>query len=82
MRISLRVILGVAAACGVPAAAVAQVNYGLTAGAAKLSDTRTERALTAVLQFQTGWLTLSALPAVAHVSDGALSSTGLAASWS
>lgn len=78
MRISWRVTLGVAAVFGAPAAGVAQAGYGITAGTAKLSDTRTERALTAVLQYQSGgWLTLSALPSFVHVTDGALSSSGL-----
>jgi hypothetical protein len=78
MRRSLRVILGVAAASGVPASAIAQVSYGFTAGTARLSDTRTERAASAVLQFQpSGWLTLSVLPSYVHVSDSGVSSTGL-----
>src|SRR5258706_9311598 len=77
MRRSLRVILGVAVVLGAPAAGLAQASYGVTLGAAKLSDTRRERALTAVLQFQSGWLTLSALPSYVHVTDGALSSSGL-----
>ena len=76
MRISLRVILSVATVGGVPAAAVAQATYGVTVGTAKLTDTRDERALSAVLQYQTGWLALSALPSYVHVTDGSLSSTG------
>ncbi len=77
MRRSLRVIFSVAVVLGAPAAGLAQASYGVTLGAAKLSDTRRERALTAVLQFQSGWLTLSALPSYVHVTDGALSSSGL-----
>src|SRR5882762_3094258 len=77
MRRSLRVIVSVAVVLGAPAAGLAQASYGVTLGAAKLSDTRRERALTAVLQFQSGWLTLSALPSYVHVTDGALSSSGL-----
>jgi hypothetical protein len=78
MHPRLHVIIGVAVAASVPTFGAAQASYGITAGTAKLSDTRTERALTAILQYQSGgWLTLSALPSFVHVSDGARSSTGL-----
>ena len=78
MRTSLRVILAAAIATGVSGTAMAQASAGVTVGAARLTDTRDERAVTAVLQYQShGWLTLSALPAYVHVSDGALASSGL-----
>src|SRR3989442_12190962 len=45
-------------------------SAGVTAGAAKLSDTRSEQALTGIVQLQPRrWLTLSALPALVHISD-------------
>src|SRR5437867_9898127 len=78
MRVILRVMIGVAAAVAAPTLGRAQASFGVTGGAARLSDTRTERAMTAVLQYQShGWLTLSALPSFVHVVDGSLSSTGL-----
>src|SRR2546427_2698925 len=52
------------------AAAQSGASAGVTAGAAKLSDTRSEQALTGIVQLQPRpWLTLSALPALVHVSD-------------
>src|SRR5690242_3077636 len=78
MRVSLRVTLAAAAALAAPAGGDAQASYGVSAGAARLSDTRTERAVTGVLQYQAcGWLTFSALPSYVHVADGGLTSTGL-----
>jgi len=53
-----------------PAAAQSGASAGVTAGAAKLSDTRSEQALTGILQLQPRpWLTLSAIPVLVHVSD-------------
>ena len=58
-------ILGSAAA-----GAQSRASAGVTAGAAKLTDTRSEQALTGIVQLQPRrWLTLSALPALVHVSD-------------
>src|SRR5437870_5568183 len=52
------------------AAAQSGASAGVTAGAAKLSDTRSEQALTGIVQLQPRpWLTLSALTALVHVSD-------------
>jgi len=52
------------------ASAQSEVSAGVTAGAAKLSDTRSEQALTGIVQLQPRrWLTLSALPALVHASD-------------
>ncbi len=51
-------------------AAQAPVTAGATVGSAKLSDSRTEQALTGVVRYQvTPWLGLSAMPAEVHVSD-------------
>src|SRR3989449_4578251 len=58
-------ILGSAAA-----SAQSGASAGVTAGAAKLSDTRSEQALTGIVQLQPRpWLTLSAMPALVHVAD-------------
>src|SRR3989449_8051654 len=56
---------------GVTAAgAQSGASAGVTAGAAKLSETRSEQALTGVVQLQPRpWLTLSAIPSLVHVSD-------------
>src|SRR2546427_10805301 len=52
------------------AAAQSGASAGVTAGAAKLSDTRSEQALTGIVHLQPPpWLTLSAPPALVHVSD-------------
>ena len=52
------------------ASAQSEVSAGVTAGAAKLSDTRSEQVLTGIVQLQPRrWLTLSALPALVHASD-------------
>src|SRR5258708_37016642 len=51
-------------------AAQAPVPGGATVGSAKLSDSRTEQALTGVVRYQvTPWLGLWAMPAEVHVSD-------------
>lgn len=78
MHLRLRVIIGVAATASVPVLGAAQVSYGVTVGSAKLSDVRSQRGVTAILQYQVGsWLTLSALPAYVHVSNSTVSSSGL-----
>src|SRR2546430_14446552 len=52
------------------AGAQSGASAGVTAGAAKLSATRSEQALTGIVQLQPRpWLTLSALPPLVHVSD-------------
>lgn len=63
-------------------AAQTSLTGGVTAGSAKLSDQRSERALSGVLQLQTTpWLSLSVVPSYVHVSDvvrgSAVSSSGL-----
>ena len=63
-------------------AAQTSVATGVTAGSAKLTDQRSERALSGVLQWQaTPWLSLSTLPSFIHLSDmvkgAAVSSNGL-----
>jgi len=64
-------------------AAQTPLAAGVTVGAAKLSDQRSERALAGVLQLQANpWLMLSAVPSFVHVSDmvkgSSVSSNGLA----
>jgi len=63
-------------------AAQTSVATGVTAGSAKLSDQRSEQALSGVLQWQASpWLSLSTLPSFIHVSDmvkgGTVSSNGI-----
>ena len=51
-------------------AAQASVTAGATVGSAKLSDSRSEQALTGVVRYQaTPWLGLSVMPAEVHVAD-------------
>jgi len=51
-------------------AAQSSLAAGVTVGSAKLTDQRSERALSGTLQLQTTpWLTLSAVPSFVHVSD-------------
>ena len=51
-------------------AAQSSLTAGATAGAVKLTDQRSEQALTGVVQYQARpWLSLSAMPSVVHVSD-------------
>jgi hypothetical protein len=53
-----------------PLAAQSSVSVGVTAGTAKLTDQRSEQAVSAVLQLQaTPWLTFSTIPSVVHVRD-------------
>ncbi len=64
-------------------AAQSSVAAGVTVGTVNLSDSRSERALTGVVQFQaTRWLDLSAMPSAVHVLDvirgRPVSSSGLA----
>jgi len=63
-------------------AAQSPIATGVTAGSAKLSDQRSEQALSGVLQWQaTPWLSLSTVPSFIHVSDmvkgSAVSSNGM-----
>jgi len=63
-------------------AAQSSLAAGVTAGSAKLSDQRSEQALSGVLQLQAKpWLTLSVVPSFVHVSDsakgGSVSSNGI-----
>lgn len=63
----------VAALCALAAPALAaqsRTTAGVTAGAVQLTDQRSERALTGVVEYQPNtWLLLSAVPAFVHVSD-------------
>jgi len=63
-------------------AAQTSLAAGVTAGSAKLTDQRSEQALSGVLLLQASpWLSLSAAPSVVHVSDiikgSAVSSNGI-----
>ncbi len=83
MRFNLKPFPVLAALGAASLVAQTPVTGGLTAGAAKLTDLRSEQALTGVLQLQaSSWLTLSAMPSVVHVSDSvggrSVSSSGAA----
>src|SRR3989441_8070385 len=55
---------------GIRLAAQAPLTAGATVGSAKLSDSRTEQALSGIVRYQaTPWLGLSVMPAEVHVSD-------------
>jgi hypothetical protein len=82
VRHSLCCLILVPSLAAVSLAAQTPVTTGLTAGSAKLSDQRSEQALSGVLQWQaTPWFSLSTLPSFIHVSDivkgSAASSNGM-----
>ncbi|PYO87246.1 MAG: hypothetical protein DMD66_10950 [Gemmatimonadetes bacterium] len=82
MRLSPRGLALLPMLCGPALGAQTSLVAGLTAGSAKLTDQRSEQALSGVLMLQaTPWLSLSALPSIVHVSDmvsgRAVSSNGL-----
>src|SRR5947199_10336107 len=53
-----------------PVAAQSPIGVGTSAGVVKLTDQRSEEALSGVLEYQPNpWLTLYAIPAVLHLSD-------------
>ncbi len=65
-----------------PLSAQTPLATGVSVGSAKLTDRRSERALSGVLQWQANpWLSLSVLPSFVHVSDsakaGPVSSNGI-----
>src|SRR6059036_3364083 len=65
-----------------PVAAQSAIGVGTSAGVVKLTDQRSEEALSGVLEYQPNpWLTLYAIPAVLHLSDNVngrpVSSSGL-----
>src|SRR5881396_336835 len=65
-----------------PLGAQTPLAAGVSVGSAKLSDQRSERVLSGVVQWQTTpWLSLSVLPSFVHVSDsakaGSVSSNGI-----
>ncbi len=66
---------------GVPPAAAQDLTAGVSVGVVKLTDTRSEQALSGTLAYQAGWFSLYAIPAVLHVSSTAsgrtVSSSGL-----
>ncbi len=63
--------LGLAAfLAGASLAAQSSVSAGVSAGSAKLSDQRSEQAVSGVVTLQAApWLTLSTIPSVVHVRD-------------
>ena len=70
----MRSVLGCLMSClalgGIRLAAQSPVTAGVTVGTVKLSDARSEQALTGVLRYQpTPWLGLSAMPGTVHVTD-------------
>lgn len=77
------VVIGIGLTLGATSlAAQTSLAAGVTAGSAKLSDQRSEQAVSGVLQVQTTpWLSLSAVPSFVHVSDmvsgRAVSSNGI-----
>jgi len=82
MRISTcRPLLGIILSAS-SLAAQTSVATGVTAGSAKLTDQRSEQALSGVLLWQaTPWLSLTTVPSFIHVTDmvkgGAVSSNGI-----
>src|SRR5947209_2309696 len=71
-----------AVAVASPVAAQSPIGVGTSAGVVKLTDQRSEEALSGVLEYQPNpWLTLYAIPAVLHLSDNVngrpVSSSGL-----
>ncbi len=82
MRVSLcGLVIGLTLGA-VSLAAQTSLAAGVTAGSAKLTDQRSEQALSGVLLLQASpWLSLSAAPSVVHVSDiikgSAVSSNGI-----
>ncbi len=82
MRVSLcGLVIGLTFGA-VSLAAQTSLAAGVTAGSAKLTDQRSEQALSGVLLLQASpWLSLSAAPSVVHVSDiikgSAVSSNGI-----
>lgn len=53
----------------VPPVAAQDLTAGVSVGVVKLTDTRSEQALSGILAYQSGWFSLYAIPAVLHVSD-------------
>ena len=82
MRTPLRCVACLVAVAS-SAAALSRIDAGVSAGVVKLSDHRSEQALSGILEYEpTSWLSLYATPAVVHVSDDVsgrtVSSSGLA----
>jgi hypothetical protein len=61
----------------VPALAAQDVTAGVSVGVVKLTDTRSEQALSGTVAYQAGWFSLYAIPAVLHVSTSTVSRSGL-----
>src|SRR2546427_1862716 len=72
--VEMRSVLGCLMSCvalgGIRLAAQSPVTAGVTVGTVKLSNARSEQALTGVVRYQaTPWLGLSAMPGTVHVTD-------------
>jgi hypothetical protein len=52
-----------------PPVAAQDLTAGVSVGVVKLTDTRSEQALSGTLAYQAGWFSLYAIPAVLHVSN-------------
>src|SRR5438045_875723 len=81
MRVLVRCAALLLAAAS-PVAAQSAIGVGTSAGVVKLTDQRSEEALSGVLEYQpNAWLSLYAIPAVLHLSDNVngrpVSSSGL-----
>src|SRR6266480_2016575 len=81
MRVLVRCAALLLAAAS-PVAAQSAIGVGTSAGVVKLTDQRSEAALSGVLEYQpNAWLSLYAIPAVLHLSDNVngrpVSSSGL-----
>ncbi len=81
MRVLVRCVAFLAAV-GSSAAAQSSIGVGTSAGVVKLTDQRSEEALSGVLEYEpTRWLSLYAIPAILHLSDNVsgrpVSSSGL-----
>jgi hypothetical protein len=53
----------------VPPVAAQDLTAGVSLGVVKLTDTRSEQALSGILAYQAGWFSLYAIPALLHVSN-------------
>src|SRR5437016_4085144 len=81
MRLPLRSVACFVAVAS-SAAAQSRIDAGVSAGVVKLTDQRSEQVVSGVLEYAPrSWLSLYAIPAVVHVSDGTsgrtVSSSGL-----
>jgi len=57
-------------------AAAQAIDAGISVGVVRLTDARSEQALTGILEYQAGWFSLYAMPAALHVSSTTTTSKG------